>query len=106
MYAQGLGVSQDDREAIKWYRLAAEQGFTAAQVNLGWMYGNGRGISQDFVQAHLWFSLAEAQGVDNGRKGRALVAGQMTPAQIAEARRLAREWRPRPKTSSDPDSPK
>ena len=42
MYANGRGVEQDDAEAVKWYRLAAEQGGAAAQFNLGWMYANGR----------------------------------------------------------------
>ena len=34
MYQNGLGVTQDDAEAVKWYRLAAEQGNTYAQNNL------------------------------------------------------------------------
>ncbi len=103
MYDTGRGIPQDHREAARWYRLSAEQGFAAAQVNLGWMYGNGRGVSQDLVQAHLWFNLAEVQGVDKAGEGRAFVARRMTSTQIAEAQRLARKWRPRPKTSSSPD---
>ena len=47
MYAVGEGVSQNDAEAVKWYRKAAENGFPAAQNDLGWMYQNGRGIPQD-----------------------------------------------------------
>ncbi len=35
MYRKGQGVSQDDKQAVKWYRKAAEQGFAAAQGNLG-----------------------------------------------------------------------
>ena len=35
MYANGHGVTQDDAEAVKWYRLAAEQGDAAGQVILG-----------------------------------------------------------------------
>ncbi len=30
MYAQGIGVSQDYTEAVKWYRRAAEQGLAEA----------------------------------------------------------------------------
>ena len=47
MYANGKGVIQDDQEAIKWYRLAVEQGFADAQYNLGWMYENGQGVIQN-----------------------------------------------------------
>ena len=43
MYANGVGVPQDDAEAVKWYRLAAEQGYASAQLELGRMYANGAG---------------------------------------------------------------
>ena len=42
MYARGQGVPQDYAEAVKWYRLAADQGDARAQNNLGVMYANGR----------------------------------------------------------------
>ena len=35
MYGAGRGVPQDDAEAVRWYRLAAEQGEASAQYNLG-----------------------------------------------------------------------
>ena len=38
MYDNGEGVTQDDAEAVKWYRRAAEQGNAFAQHNLGVMY--------------------------------------------------------------------
>ena len=46
MYDNGRGVPQDDTEAVKWYRKAAEQGHAEAQNNLGVMYLNGRGVPQ------------------------------------------------------------
>ena len=36
MYDQGLGVSQDNEQAVAWYRKAADQGYAVAQYNLGW----------------------------------------------------------------------
>ena len=82
-------------QAVKWYRLAADQGDADAQSNLGLMYANGRGVPQDHVQAHKWFDLAGAGGDEDGRKNRDIVTKKMTPAQIAEAQRLAREWKPK-----------
>ncbi len=36
MYTAGLGTHpQDDAEAMRWYRLAADQGHAGAQYNLG-----------------------------------------------------------------------
>ncbi len=87
MYFKGRGVPQVHAEAVKWYRKAAEQGVAKAQYNLGHMYSYGLGVPQDQVQAHMWFSLADAG------KHRDYVASLMTPEQIAEAQRLAREWK-------------
>ena len=94
MYDTGRGVPQDYKEALRWYRLAAEQGFASAQFNLGLMYDTGQGVPQDCVQAHMWFNLAGAAGDPDGVKNRDIVTAKMTPAQIAEAQRLAREWKP------------
>ncbi|WP_202816285.1 tetratricopeptide repeat protein [Immundisolibacter cernigliae] len=101
MYDKGQGVPQDYVQAVKWYRLAAEQGDAAAQNNLGTMYDYGRGVPQDYVQAHKWYSLAASQALTKSEsheqvvKNRDQAAARMTPAQIAEAKRLAREWTPK-----------
>jgi len=102
MYTKGQGVPQDYAAAAKWFRLAAEQGDAQAQYNLGVMYDEGHGVPQDYVQALKWFNLAasrfsasEAGDRDKAVKDRDLVASRMTPAQIAEAQKLAREWKPK-----------
>ncbi len=100
MYVNGQGVMRDHAEAVKWFRLAAEQGNAEALSNLGYMYGHGRGVQQDYVLAHIWFTLAASrfppgEEHDNAAKGQDWAAKHMTPAQIAEAQELAREWRPR-----------
>lgn len=92
MYDNGHGVPRDYAEALKWYRLAANQGHARAQINLGVMYFKGEGVPQDYVQAHMWVSLAVAQGLPTSAKTRDIIAQCMTPAQIAEAQRLAQEW--------------
>ena len=61
-YHFGNGIEQDDVEAVKWYRRAAEQGNIKAQHNLGWMYANGRGVERDNVEAVKWYRLAVEQG--------------------------------------------
>ena len=97
MYERGRGVALDQAEAARWYRLAADQGLPAAQYALGGMYADGIGVPVDYVQAHLWLSLAasrlETSGVrDHAVRNRDRIVRHMTPAQIAEAQRLAREW--------------
>ena len=94
MYHKGQGVPQDYQEAVRWYRLAAEGGFAEAQYYLGDMYCCVKGVKADRVQAHMWFNLAASQGYYGAVTAREKVANGMTPDQIAEAQRLAREWKP------------
>jgi TPR repeat protein len=61
-YANGRGVPQDYVEAVKWTRMAADQGHAPAQCNLGVMYENGRGVRQDDVEAVKLYRLAADQG--------------------------------------------
>ena len=94
MYEFGRGVPQDYGEAVRWYRLAADQGHASAQRNLGGMYADGRGVPQDDVAAHMWANLAAAQGDETARKLRDYLSERMSSGQIAAAQRAAREWRP------------
>jgi hypothetical protein len=102
MYREGQGVPQDYAEAAKWLRLAADQGLADAQYFLGFAYATGEGVPQDYVQAHMWFNLgasrfpsSEAERRNKAVKNRDSVVSKMTPAQLAEAQRLAREWKPK-----------
>ena len=66
MYANGEGVPEDDAEAVRWLRLAADQGHADAQHNLGWMYANGEGVPEDDAEAARWYRLAADQGHADG----------------------------------------
>ena len=96
MYDDGRFVPQDYAEAALWYRRAADQGLVEAQALLGAMYELGRGVPQDYVQAHMWYNLAAAQRSVGAAYSRERVEKAMTPAQVAEAQKLAREWKPKP----------
>ena len=93
--ANGEGVPQDDAEAVRWYRLAAEQSYPMAQNNLGIMYAIGEGLPQDKVQAYTWTSIAAAQGNANAQRHKELLVKDMTRPQIDEAQKLSREYRSR-----------
>jgi len=62
MYANGEGVPEDDTEAVKWYRKAADQGYVRGQYNLGNMYAIGTGVPEDDKEAVKWFRKAAEQG--------------------------------------------
>jgi uncharacterized protein len=74
--------------------LAANQGYALAQYGLGFMYTNGQGVPQDYVEAVKWYRLAAEQGHAVAQGSLDRLAARMPPAQIAEARRLASEWKP------------
>ncbi len=85
---------------IRELRPLAKQGNTNAQFNLGIMYSEGKGVPQDYAQAHMWFNLAASryppgEDRDMAVNNRDIVAKWMTPAQISEAEKLAREWKPK-----------
>ena len=67
MYDNGHGVQRDYKEAVKWYRFAAEQGFAHGQANLGFMYENGHGVPQDYKEAVKWYRKAAEQGYARGQ---------------------------------------
>ncbi len=95
IHLNGWGVPKDFVEAGKWIRKAAEDGCVGAQNTLGWLYVAGTGVTKDYVEAYKWLNLAGAQGDESARQGREYVSGFMTPEQIAEAQRLARQFKPR-----------
>jgi uncharacterized protein len=100
LYDNGQGVPKDSEQAALWHRKAAEQGDVEAQHALGSDYALGDGVPKDYVQAHMWFNLAASRASDaevrkEMAKFRDIVAAKMTPAQIAEAQRLASEWAPK-----------
>jgi TPR repeat protein len=84
----------DYATAMRLWQPLADLGDPSAQNNLGVMYERDEGVPQDHVRAHMWFNLAAAQSVQTAAEGRDRVAKRMTPAQIAEAQKLAREWQP------------
>jgi TPR repeat protein len=87
---------RDYATALRIVRPLAERGDANAQYNLGVFYDNGLGVPQDRIRAYMWLDLAAMQGRESAATFRDLVARVMTPGQIAEAQKLAREWKPKP----------
>jgi TPR repeat protein len=86
------GVAQDHAEALRLYRLAAEQGLAGAQNNLGLMFENGEGVAQDYAEAARLYRLAAEQGLAEAQKclGNMFYNGEGVAQDYAEAARLYR----------------
>ena len=94
MYDQGNGLPMDHEEAVNWYTKSAEHGFTDAQIKLGFIYSDyaSSGVPHDKIKAHMWFYIADLKGNEMAHDLSRMTSNKMTPQQIAEAQKLAREW--------------
>ena len=93
LYASGKGVTKNLAEAGRWFRKAAVLGNYDAQFRIGLAYLMGSGVPQDFVQGHAWLNLAAAGGNKTAEEWREKTSRRMNSSQLAEAQRLARNWR-------------
>ena len=96
IYYYGEGVNQDYAEAVRWSCLAAEQGDSGAQVNLGHYYYNGEGVELDYVAAYMWTYIAASSGNESEQEVQLMalenitdLETMMTPAEVEEAKAMA-----------------
>jgi hypothetical protein len=98
-YETGEGVAKDDAQAFYWNRKLADQGIDDAERKVGAAYAFGRGVAQDYVQAYMWLDIAlsskralNSENHDAETIALEGVAAHLTPAQLAEAKRLSAAW--------------
>lgn len=91
-YAYGRGVRRNDEEAIKWFRLAAEQGNAEAQYKLAIMLDKGFGTSTNHTEALVWYKRAADQGHASAENniGNLYSEGRGVPVDKDEAERWYR----------------
>jgi uncharacterized protein len=95
-YERGDGVAEDHAEAANWYRKAAEQNDADAQYNLAICYERGDGVAEDWVEAYKWLLLAARQGHKAPKEHMILLESKLlTPEQLAQGQKRAREFKPR-----------
>ena len=89
-------VSIDSRAAdirMAHHLAQAALGDAGAYFDLGVVFSTAsEGVAGDLVEAHKWFNLAAVAGHDCAKSCRADIAEEMSPREIAEAQRRAREW--------------
>ena len=85
---------QDYSTALNELEPLAEQGDGRAQYLVGIIYRDGLGVQPDYVTAYAWLHVAAARGQPQAASARDGMSWRLTPSEIDEAQRLAREWRP------------
>ncbi len=95
----GYVVAGNRPQALRWLLAAAEQGLPRAQAKLAELYADAPDSLGSHATACGWFLLAALglRGVHlhRARSGYARIAPHLTPEQIAQARRFARDWTPK-----------
>jgi len=91
MYRDGQGMPQNYAEAMKWFRLAADQGLADAQYELARMYNKGQGVRPDYSEAVNLYRLASAKGHADAQFALGMMYfGANVPRSQAQAARLFR----------------
>ncbi len=88
IYGYGYcGMNKNTEEAIKLYKLSAEQGNEVAQCNLGMMYKTGEGVTQDYELAVKWLKLSAEQGnaIAQNTLGQMYENGESVPQDYEQA---------------------
>ena len=98
MYGDGLDLSGGPENAVQAPGLAATSDPAMAGDRPRLASRDTQTVPQDYVRAHMWLTLASRHGTgavrDGAIQGRARAEQKMSAAELAEARRRAREWRP------------
>ena len=86
------------RDATFDLRRGPARGVWLAYGSLASRYG--KGVTQNYIKAHKWYSLAASrlplgEVRDGAARNRDNIEAKMTPSQVAEAQRLASEWKPK-----------
>lgn len=97
MYRKGEGgAPQNYKEAVKWFKKAAEHGYVGGgiQIVLATMYHEGKGgVPKDNVKSYMWLNMAASQGNKLAVEVKSIMEEEMSKEQIAEAEKLSREFK-------------
>jgi hypothetical protein len=98
-YLTGKGVPQDETVAARWTFRAASQGVPGAQLLLAKMLSEGRGTPENNVAAYSWATIAasrlgDKKLRDSASQLRQQIGSALTPDQIAQAEKAAKDWGP------------
>nr|WP_271960234.1 SUMF1/EgtB/PvdO family nonheme iron enzyme [Rubripirellula sp.] len=109
LYGRGawkhFDVPQDYAEAVKWLRLAAEQGHANAQFDLGKLYLHGFDVPEDYAEAYVWFSVAAAGGHADAVDLRDLAYSQLKAVQITLGQKRVAELLKKYGSGKQPEPP-
>jgi len=84
-----------DQKPLAEVKAKAQAGDADFQAELGLRYDKGEGVAKDWVEAYRWLLLAARQGDEDAKKNLTALESKLTPEQIADGQKRAREFKPR-----------
>lgn len=87
MHRYGYGRPADPKEAVRWFRMAADKHYSPAEYNLGSMYGTDPAISRDYDAAVYWLNRAHS----HGNAGAKALLDQVQAQKLAQEQTAAKQ---------------
>lgn len=90
--AQLYGRQDNADEAVKWWKMAGDQGYPRALYNLSGSYFQGKGAPKDLSLAYAYFKLSKVPPKNKVNE----MAAILSKPELEKAEKLVSEWKPQP----------
>jgi len=82
----------NSEEALKWWKMAADQGLPDALFSLSRSYSAGKGVPRDISLSYAYFKLSTVAPPKNVNE----MAAMLSKPELDKAEKLVSEWKPQP----------
>lgn len=82
----------NSEEALKWWKMAGDQGFPNALYSLSISYSAGKGAPKDLSLSYAYFKLSKLAPKKNVNE----MAAMLSKPELQKAEKLVSEWKPQP----------
>jgi uncharacterized protein len=82
----------NSEEALKWWKMAGDQGFPDALYSLSRSYSAGKGAPRDLSLSYAYFKLSKLAPKKNVNE----MAAMLSKPELKNAEKLVSEWKPQP----------
>jgi TPR repeat protein len=104
-YAGGSTQGADFTKAVKWFTRAAELGDVDSQFDLAVLFERGEGVPRSLADAYKWYSIAAGQGDRDAAAQAVVIAAQLSPQELATAKKAVASFKPEPVAKRANDEP-
>ena len=96
MYLNGLGITKNYGNAVKYFNLAFNQGNVDAMMELGNILAAGTMYTQDVYHAHILFNIASVHGISSAVEKRDFLEKKLKIEEVLQAQAEAENFKEKP----------